>query len=227
MKYFSRPSLFQEFSVDFFQPLIRLLSTVKPFSTGVITKKYLSRKVVDILGLFCQKLKREYAQEVMAPLLQQFFSCFDGIYALRTDDLGASFITRKYSLLAKSLEKEEHASTAGAAQQQRPVKRSAEERGDRPPTLDCISKTLTIDEVLECDKDDDEAECAKKFADVYDTFSPSLAYHAYVLFCRVLGTLYVENTLYNSDLVWQLCTNHDDGLTDGNKPDDVATDIRK
>ena len=58
------PFYLQEFSVNLFQPLIRLLSTVKPFSTGVITKKYLSRKVVDILGLFCQKLKREYAQEV-------------------------------------------------------------------------------------------------------------------------------------------------------------------
>lgn len=159
----------------------------------------------------------------MAPLLQQFFSCFDGIYALRTDDLGTSFIARKYSLLAKSLEKEQCDYPPPPHRQK---KRSVEERAGRPPPLDCISKTLTIDEVLESDKDD-EAECAKKFADVYDTFSPSLAYHAYVLFCRVLGTLYVENTLYNSDLVWQLCTNHDDGLTDGNKPDDVGTDLRE
>ena len=37
----------------------------------------------------------------------------------------------------------------------------------------------------------------------------------------------MENTLYNSDLVWQLCTNHDDGLTDGNKPDDVGADLRE
>ena len=153
----------------------------------------------------------------MAPLLQQFFSCFDGIYALRIDDHGASFIARKYSLLAKSLDKKESETVPVRKQ------RSADENTTKPPPIGRISKTLTIDEVLECN---DDADSEKKFADVYDTFSPSLAYHAYVLFCRVLGTHYVENTLYNSDLVWQLCTNHDDGLTDGKKPDDVP-DFRK
>ena len=164
----------------------------------------------------------------MAPLLQQFFSCFDGIYALRNDDLGASFITRKYALLAKSMEKENHIESASPILRNR--KRSDGERDAQSSTASRISKTLTIEEVLDEDKDQDSDSSEKKFADVYDTFSPSLAYHAYVLFCRVLGTHYVENTLYNSDLAWQLCTNHDDGLTDGTRPDsddDANTDPRK
>jgi len=53
----------------------------------------------------------------------------------------------------------------------------------------------------------------EQFQDIYETFSPSLAYHAYVLLGRVLGTLYIEKTLYNSELIWQLCTKHDEGLT--------------
>ncbi|XP_066910690.1 WD repeat-containing protein 81-like [Clytia hemisphaerica] len=195
----------EEFSVDFFQPLIRLLSTVKPFSTGVITKQFLSRKVVDIIGMFCQKLRREYAQEVMAPLLQQFFSRFDGIYALKTDTGGTSFITRKYTLLCKSLNEEDV--------NIRKPSPSMTHSTDQSESKNRISKTLTIEEVLEDDQLGSNQDCADKFADVYDTFSPSLAYHAYVLFCRVLGTHYLESTLYNSDLVWQLFTNHDKGLT--------------
>ena len=73
---------------------------------------------------------------------------------------------------------------------------------------------MNIDDILQNDVTESEY-FADQFCHMYDTFSPSLAYHSYVLFCRVLGTHYLEKTLYNSELVWQLCTEHDEGLTIG------------
>ncbi len=51
------------------------------------------------------------------------------------------------------------------------------------------------------------------YKDLYDSFKPSLAYYSYVLFCRVLGDHFMGSILYNEDLIWQLCSNYDEGLT--------------
>lgn len=208
----------EEFSVDFFQPLIRLLSTVKPFSTGSAVKEFLSRKLIDILGLLCQRLKREVAQDIMAPLLQQFFSCFDGIYALRTDENGEAHVTRKYSLLCQSFDKNNLGTRKRAASNIDNVKKFSSfdetDNGSFSLRSDRIPGNVCIDDVLQGDKlDESNTVHDEQFADIYDTFSPSLAYHAYVLFCRVMGPLYIEKTLYNSDLVWNLFTKHDKCLT--------------
>ena len=93
------------FSEEFFQPSIRLLSSVKSFTTGSIVKSFIARKVVDIFGYFCQKVNREIAQHIMAPLLQQFFSCFDGIYRIRMNEKGETSVLRKYSPLLQSFDK--------------------------------------------------------------------------------------------------------------------------
>jgi len=205
--------LFQEFSVDFFQPLIRLLSAVKPFvGTGVIARQFLARKMVDILGLFCQKLRREHAQEVMAPLLQQFFSCFDGIYALRTDHGGTSFVARKYSLLSKSLENNSPlaAAVTSSMTAPQPVKKKKNtqiESDSYGSASSRISKALTIEEVLERDSEGESDTDIAKFADIYDTFSPSLAYHAYVLFCRVLGKFVIVSRL-KIYVLYIICNTH-------------------
>ena len=49
--------------------------------------------------------------------------------------------------------------------------------------------------------------------DLCNSFTPSLAYYSYVLFCRVLGDHFVASILYNEDLIWQLCSTYDEGLT--------------
>lgn len=169
--------------------------------------------MIDILGNFCQKLNREYAKDIMAPLLQQFFSCFDGIYALnREQNNDKPIIQRKYSLLCKSTTT--HSNTTSL--HERLVNSGNDNIASEASR---IQKTLSIDDVLENDQVDARAENIERFDDIYQTFSMSLAYHAYVLFSRVLGTMYIENTLYNSDLMWQLCIEHDSGLalTETNK----------
>lgn len=49
--------------------------------------------------------------------------------------------------------------------------------------------------------------------DLCNSFTPALAYYSYVLFCRVLGDHFVASILYNEDLIWQLCSTYDEGLT--------------
>ena len=157
-------------------------------------------------------MNREIAQDLMAPLLQQFFSCFDGIYSLHNDENGCKYVTRKYSLCEKydincldMSKKPENAKFVGLDESS---------GASFPNKPDRRIQNVSIDDVLANDKfernNNDE-----KFAEIYETFSPSVAYHAYVLFCRVLGNIYIENTLYNSDLVLQLCAKYDDRLTMG------------
>lgn len=52
-----------------------------------------------------------------------------------------------------------------------------------------------------------------QYKELYDSFTPHLAHYSYVLFCRVLGDHFVSSILYNEDLIWQLCSNFDEGLT--------------
>ena len=54
---------------------------------------------------------------------------------------------------------------------------------------------------------------ANQYKDMYNSFTPGLAHYSYVLFCRVLGDHFVSSILYNEDLIWQLCSNFDEGLT--------------
>lgn len=210
------------FSEEFFQPSIRLLSSVKSFTTGSIVKSFIARKVVDIFGYFCQKVNREIAQHIMAPLLQQFFSCFDGIYRIRMNEKGETSVLRKYSPLLQSFDKPNSRKLAASRKRlislNNSTKKNCEDEIDNElfakPNDSNTPSLVNIDDILQNDVTESEY-FADQFCHMYDTFSPSLAYHSYVLFCRVLGTHYLEKTLYNSELVWQLCTEHDEGLTIG------------
>ena len=52
-----------------------------------------------------------------------------------------------------------------------------------------------------------------QYKDLCDSFTTHLAHYSYVLFCRVLGDHFVSGNLYNEELIWQLCSNFDEGLT--------------
>lgn len=66
---------------------------------------------------------------------------------------------------------------------------------------------------------DKESEDINQYKYLNNSFTPALAHHSYVLFCRVLGDHFVSSILYNEDLIWQLCSNVDEGLTLTSKSD--------
>ncbi|XP_048586310.1 WD repeat-containing protein 81 isoform X1 [Nematostella vectensis] len=67
-----------------------------------------------------------------------------------------------------------------------------EPQGDitRPEQIEAFCKTAMYDEL-------------------YLTFSPAMAHHAYVPLCGIMGGKYMETVLYNHDLIWSLCCSHD------------------
>ena len=53
--------------------------------------------LVDLLAILSQKLGQLNARDAMKPLLQRFFSCFDGVYRLERKHGSCSAVLRKYS----------------------------------------------------------------------------------------------------------------------------------
>lgn len=92
----------QILSQDVFEPSLRLLSSSKPFSSGSQVRLVLLFSIVDLLALLSQKLGQLDAREIMTPLLQRFFSCFDCVYSLERRNGSCSAIPRKYSFLIAS-----------------------------------------------------------------------------------------------------------------------------
>ena len=54
--------------------------------------------LVGLLAVLSQKLGQLDARDVMSPLLQRFFSCFDCVYRLERKDGSSSVVVRKYSI---------------------------------------------------------------------------------------------------------------------------------
>lgn len=57
--------------------------------------------------------------------------------------------------------------------------------------------------------------CAKE---IQQTFTASLAYNTYIPLCKNLGDTYMEATLCNYDMIWQLCCSMDKGLSNHTPP---------
>ncbi|XP_047137174.1 WD repeat-containing protein 81 isoform X1 [Hydra vulgaris] len=185
-------SHFETLADHVFQPLIRLLSSLNIFVSGSMTKVYLSRKLIDILGILCQKINRELAQALMVPLLQQFFSCFDGIYYLETDSNQKKVIKRKNQNKTKSLSFNEN-----------------DQFNNDKNKIESFNKSK-LSFVSASDNLQDKTIFDERYEAVYETFSPALAYYAYVLISRIFSSVYVEKILFNSELVWFLCSKHDE-----------------
>ena len=185
--------------------------------------------MVDLLALLSRMLSRTVAREFMTPLLQRFFSCFDGIYQLERKPSGESDIVRKFSGTEEGYmdAKMSEDSRIEGGSAQAPSTGSATNEYTQSDVVD--KRPFNESEGRENNKyqDYDETERSSLYKDLYDTFTPSLAYYSYVLFCRVLGDYYMESTLYNSELIWQLCTNHDERLTltDQTEKESTATVI--
>ena len=64
-----------------------------------------------------------------------------------------------------------------------------------------------------------------QYKDLCDSFTTHLAHYSYVLFCRVLGDHFVSGNLYNEELIWQLCSNFDEGLTLATNTEAADADI--
>lgn len=86
-------------SQEILEPLLRLLSSFKPFASGSQVRSVLLHSLVGLLGALSQSLGQIDAREVMTPLLQRFFSCFDCVYRLHQKSGSTSLVIRKYSFL--------------------------------------------------------------------------------------------------------------------------------
>ena len=94
--------LVQILSQDIFEPSLRLLSSSKPFTGGSQVRLVLLFSIVDLLAILSQKLGQLDARDVMTPLLQRFFSCFDCVYCLERKNGSCNAIPRKYSFFISS-----------------------------------------------------------------------------------------------------------------------------
>ena len=98
-----------------FQPLLRILASSNlKFPGGGSARAALCHSYVDLLTALSQKLERELAQDLMTPLVQQFFSCFELVHMKKkVYKLGASSFTavssieRSISVKDKSFEVED------------------------------------------------------------------------------------------------------------------------
>ena len=47
------------------------------------------------------------------------------------------------------------------------------------------------------------------YEELCQTFSAAIAHHAFVPLCGLMGSKYMESSLLNHDLIWNLCCSHD------------------
>ena len=47
------------------------------------------------------------------------------------------------------------------------------------------------------------------YNELYQTFSAAIAHHAFVPLCGIMGSKYMESSLHNHDLIWNLCCSYD------------------
>lgn len=50
---------------------------------------------------------------------------------------------------------------------------------------------------------------APVYEELCQTFSAAIAHHAFVPLCGIMGSKYMETSLHNHDLIWNLCCSHD------------------
>ena len=198
-------------------------------------RSILLQSLVDLLASLSQNLGQIDAREVMTPLLQRFFSCFDCIYRLDNKSGNNSVVIKRYSFLesyevadmntskdqGSGLENAEDLLTkegdvlvfqissrydeTSAAD----IRESSNENQREKSTLENHVAGVTQSK----EPAEEGIDQSHLYKDLYEAFKPSLAYYSYVLFCRVLGDHFIGNILYNPELIWQLCSNYDEGLT--------------
>eukprot|EP00794_Sanderia_malayensis_P020325 gene20325-22324_t len=217
-------------SHEIFEPLLRLLSSLKKFSTGAQVRSVLLRALVDVLADLSKNLGQIDAREVVTPLLQRFFSCFDCIYRLDKKSGNSCIVFRKFSFIDDynddDMKNDAEEDDENCDEKEFPINlqsthvnndtnltnpaENPAESSTEKKRLSYAGGESTNDSNSESTRREGESNAYK---DLYESFKPSLAYYSYVLFCRVLGGQFIGSILYNEELIWQLCSNYDEGLT--------------
>ncbi|KAK7504154.1 hypothetical protein BaRGS_00004458, partial [Batillaria attramentaria] len=91
----------------------------------------------------------------------------------------------------------------------------------------CLSAMGTVDERDEClsPRHDTAEKCRQELAAV---FTPELALAVYIPLCRIFGSIHMEESLNNDDLIRQLCAQQDSSMDQpppGPAPPSAETDI--
>lgn len=62
------------------------------------------------------------------------------------------------------------------------------------------------------------------YEELCQTFSAAIAHHAFVPLCGIMGSKYMETSLHNHDLIWNLCCSHDAQLSNPSCEDTRASE---
>ncbi|XP_031561035.1 WD repeat-containing protein 81-like isoform X2 [Actinia tenebrosa] len=196
--YMSKETFVDNFETLFkslFQPVLRILSSWNTkFPGGGDARAALCHNYVDLLTVLSLKLERELARELMIAPLQQFFSCFELVHLKKKEyKLGrSSFIVVSSSV-----------SLTDSPVPQIPETQGLEGDITKPEQVEAFYKTSMYEELCQ-------------------TFSAAMAHHAFVPLCGIMGSKFMEASLYNHDLIWNLCCQHDPQLSHP-RTDDVES----
>lgn len=164
-----------------FQPVIRILSSYTlTFPGGVAARQAICRSYIDVLTAVCLKLERELARETMTAPVQQFFSCFE--LRARTEN-----------------EKKENSP---------PSDKDIQDSVDAPEITDHMETSGDV-ETDRVPEDVEDLSNTPAYNELYQTFSASIAHHAFLPLCGIMGSKYMESSLHNHDLIWNLCCSYD------------------
>ncbi|XP_065056513.1 WD repeat-containing protein 81-like isoform X2 [Rhopilema esculentum] len=220
-------------SQEIFEPLLRLLSSFKQFSSGFQSRSLLLHSLVGLMAALSQTLGQLDAREVMTPLLQRFFSCFDCVYRLDEKSGTNVVVVRKYSFLdddyqevSSDIEKDIATGVSNSCKDSMTSAKTSSQSGKEScdPKRDGDQATEDSSKLMQKTGDETTSQKTKDiwmegnddqhlYKDLYSSFTTALAHYSYVLFCRVLGDNFVSRILYNEKLIWQLCSNFDENLT--------------
>ena len=191
------PPYLQEICDRYFLPLIQLLSSQTTFPGGGKARAAICESMVKLLISLGEQLGREQACNLLGSTLQCFFASFSGVHQEERRASSSSNVTGAPNGHIEP----ELAST--------PVSSSLKHTGggstSRPE-----AKTVEFHPLTEpVEKEGSNLLDSEAYQQLCATFSKPMAHSAYVIFCKLLGQIYLQDCLYNSELIEQLAYTHD------------------
>ncbi|XP_013406370.1 WD repeat-containing protein 81 isoform X2 [Lingula anatina] len=224
---------------DMLYPTIELLSsTTISFPSGGHVRKLLCYKVVDVIYLICLRIGFEQTRQHMSQVMQCFFQVFDLVHERKHSGNNEP---KRSSATAIPNKKE---SLTDSNELFLEIKKDSVNNEYKIGTPVCVadlisptksfgssgswhrrSHSLTpLEPVVphsQADEDNPEQVATKEkiMDELRQTFTPEMAYTAYIPLCQVYGGIHMEQYLKNESLIRELCTRHDEETSLQNKMD--------
>ncbi|XP_021379977.1 WD repeat-containing protein 81-like isoform X2 [Mizuhopecten yessoensis] len=226
---------------DTLSPVIMLISsTSHNFPGGSMVRSLICHKVIDVVFVIGLRVGFEMTRNLMTGLLIEFFSCFAQVHgnqqqqsqsAAQQESVNQtqpikSQVSTDDSYCNIRIDCNTNEYTIGT-----PVSVGnfipSPSSGLSPGAWHSSRKSLYSLTVTPYD-DRDSPEYGTKdkektLQDLVDVFSPELAMASYIPFCRIFGSIYMENSLPNDDMIRQLCSQYDGELSPIHSSDSETT----